>query len=192
MREYVTASLPNEVTGIGAINIMSPNEITVTEIFLPHQKVNSNYSEFTKGELGRIVSNKIRNNPADAGNLCFRWHSHAHSRVFWSTIDEDDINSWKGNYVFNLVTNANGDNLIRLDFFQPFRVTIPDIKLQIDYPELSPELRKQYIAEVNAKVKPMPETHTEMNFGYMYPGADGLNDLELLHFMQGGVSHEKG
>lgn len=98
----------------------------------------------------------------------------------------NDINSWKGNYVFNLVSNANGDSLIRLDFLKPFRATIPDIKLQIDYPELSPELQEQYIAEVKAKVKPMTEQNSPL-LGTMHPGHTyPRSEKELSRLMQGG------
>lgn len=165
MQEYVTASLPNEVTGIGAIRILNPNEVKVTEIFLPQQSVSAGYSQFAKGELGRIISKFVGNNPACAGNLCFRWHSHAYSGVFWSSIDENDINSWKGDYVFNLVTNAKGDVLLRLDCFKPFRITIPDIKLQIDYPELSKKLKQKYMDEIATKVKVIPpQPQPELDF----------------------------
>ena len=156
LREYVIASLPNEVTGIGAIEVINSREVKVTDIFLPQQKVNAGYSQFTKGELGMIISNFVRNNPARAGDLCFRWHSHAYGNVFWSAIDESDIDSWKGDYVFNLFTNAKGDVLIRLDIFKPLRVTIPEVKLVVDYPELDDELRQSYIDEVQDKVIPLP------------------------------------
>lgn len=185
MREYVNASLPNEVTGIGAIQILNPHEVKVTHIFLPKQSVSAGYSQFAKGELGRIISNFVGNNPACAGKLCFRWHSHAHGGVFWSSIDEQDISSWKGNHVFNLVTNANSDVLIRLDCFKPFRITIHDVKLAIDYPELSKELRQKYADEVLTKVQPIPPK-TKKDWR-LEP-----NDIEFLRLLreEGGFLYE--
>lgn len=185
MREYVNASLPNEVTGIGAIRILNPHEAKVTHIFLPQQSVSAGYSQFAKGELGRIISNFVGNNPACAGNLCFRWHSHAHGGVFWSSIDEQDINGWKGNHVFNLVTNAKGEVLIRLDCFKPFRITLSDVKLKVDYPELNAELRQKYANEVLTKVHPIPpKAENELLIS--------SDDLDLLQLLQkgGGFLHE--
>lgn len=179
LREYVAASLPNEVTGIGAIEIINSQEVKVTDIFLPQQRVSAGHSQFAKGELGRIISNFVRNNPAYAGNLCFRWHSHAHGAVFWSTIDESDIDSWKGDYVFNLVTNAKGEVLTRLDIFNPFRITISDVKLKIDYPELDTELKQKYAEEVRAKVVPLPPKWPGLS-KRLGPNTDDSEILQLL------------
>lgn len=181
---YVESCLPNEVTGIGAIHIIDPNTVEVTELFLPAQSVDAAYSQFDNGELGRIISKFVGNNPAHAGNLCFRWHSHGHSKVFWSGVDQTDIDRWKGNYVFNLVTNAAGDMLARLDYFKPLRVNNIPVTVQVDYPQLDANLQAQYRAEIAEKVKiippKIPTTGTEMDMDaltqILYKGGDSTHE----------------
>ena len=177
IREYVQAAQPNEVTGIGAIKVLNKQEVRVTEIFLPRQKADPAYSEFAKGELAKIVSNFVRNNPASAGNLCFRWHSHGIGKVYWSSIDNEDIDHWKGKYVFNLVTNVQGDVLARVDIFEPFRLAV-DAEVVIDYPSLTHEERQNYFDEVCTKVVPIPPKPQEGEDLELTP--DELDILDML------------
>lgn len=153
LRCYVETSLPNEVTGAGVAEMVDPENAQVIELYLPKQHVSSGYSEFGNGELGRITCKFFASYPpAAAGDLCFRWHSHGYGQVFWSSIDEADIDRWKGDYAFNLVTNAHGDTLTRLDYFRPYRAKNIPVRFAIDYPPLDPGLMKQYQAEIKASL----------------------------------------
>lgn len=155
LRYYVELSLPNEVTGIGAIRIDDAENCTVTEVLLPYQHVNPGFSEFDTGALNTIITDFVGDNPALAGLLRFRWHSHGNGKVFWSSIDEDDIASWRGPWVVNLLTNAKGDLLTRLDLFQPFHQANIPLRTVIDYPD-DEKLLKACRSEMAAKVKLIP------------------------------------
>lgn len=159
IRYYIDACAPREVTGIGTITRISPTELRVTEIFLPNQRSNAGYCECDEEELNGIIFNLVEDNPARAGDLRFRWHSHANGQCFWSETDQEDINSWPSDWVVNLVSNVKGDVLARLDMFNPFRVANVPLELVIDLPT-SEELREACFAEAMQKVRPLVEPLT--------------------------------
>lgn len=136
LRLYTELSLPNEVTGIGTVQVVDPEHLLVTEIFLPYHKTSPGDCEFADGELNQIMYDLIERDPEHgASELRFRWHSHGYGNVFWSGKDENDINDWDASWVVNLVMNARGEYLARLDYFEPLRIREHPVTLQIDYPE---------------------------------------------------------
>lgn len=155
LKYYVQFSLPNEVTGIGAIRLDSREHCTVTDIFLPYQQVSPGFSEFADGALNTIITDFVGDNPTRVGELCFRWHSHGLGKVFWSGTDEQDISEWKGSWVVNLVTNAKADVLTRLDIFEPFHHANIPIETVIDFPE-DLELMTTCQSLIEQRVSPIP------------------------------------
>ncbi len=155
IRYYIDACAPREVTGIGTIEVVTSTELCVTEIFLPNQCSNAGYCECDDEALNGIIFNLVEDNPAEAGKLRFRWHSHANGQCFWSTTDQNDINNWQSEWVVNLVSNVKGDILARLDIFEPFRVANIPLETIIEFPE-SEELRAQCFAEAKQKVRAIP------------------------------------
>lgn len=119
---YTQLSLPHEITGIGTINIIDAENLEVTEIFLPRQTANTCSCDFADDALHEIIYDLMETAPERVEQLRFRWHSHAHGQVFWSSRDEQDIDSWDGPWVVNLVVNAEGKYLARLDIFDPLRL----------------------------------------------------------------------
>lgn len=153
MQTYVKACLPCEVTGAGAIRTLDENNVIVEELFLPYQDVTPSYSEFAKYEDSRIMLEYDQLHPNETDKLCFRWHSHGHLKTFWSQTDEADIARWKGDRVFNLVTNAKGDLSARLDIFRPQRIANLPVQVVIDYPEPEASIWRRYVDEAHAKVR---------------------------------------
>lgn len=149
---YVDAVLPREVTGIGTIEQVDLTNLKVTDIFLPEQHTSAGFSQFDDGALNNIIFDLIEYNPTSVGLLRFRWHSHGNGQVFWSGLDEADINSWEGPYVVNLVTNQHRDILARLDLFEPFRIANIPLDVIIDYPA-DDKLRAECYLEAQQKVK---------------------------------------
>lgn len=153
---YIVACAPREVTGIGTISQIGPKELQVTEIFLPNQCSNTCYCECDDEALNGIIFDLVEDNPARAGDLRFRWHSHANGGCFWSSTDQKDINNWEADWVVNLVANVRGDTLVRLDLFKPFRVENIPVDLVFEIPE-DDELREACFAEAMQKVRVLPE-----------------------------------
>lgn len=159
IRYYIDACAPHEVTGIGTITRISSTSLRVTEVFLPNQRSNASYCECDDEALNGIIFNLVEDNPARAGDLRFRWHSHANGQCFWSTTDQNDIDNWQSDWVVNLVSNVKGDSLVRLDLFKPFKVSNIPIELVIDLPE-NETLRTECFAEAEQKVRIMVEPLT--------------------------------
>lgn len=188
MRGYCLASNPNEVTGIGTINLVG-NDFIVEQIFIPQQIASPGYCESDKGALNEIIFNVVEDNPARAGLLRFRWHSHAGGSVFWSATDEQDINSWQGPWAVNLVMNIRDDYLARLDLYQGMYVhNIPlDVKIITPIPN---EVMLQCQQEVKAKVKPLPLRLNPTSYDDLKPGTlDAFAQL-TEHYLKGGDIHE--
>lgn len=153
MLYYANSALPNEVTGIGTISVVSQDELEVTKIFLPHQHVSPVYSEFDEGEVNDIMTDLIATDIYQGTDLRFRWHSHGLGSVFWSNIDEADIEKWQSDWVVNLVINVKTQFLARFDLFTPFRIVNYPLEVQIDFCN-NPTLGKRYFTEVKQKSKP--------------------------------------
>ena len=151
LQAYVELSSPNEVTGIGLLDIVGPQDLSVTEIILPRQKTSPALCEFADGEMNQIIYNLMEKEPNLVRQLCFRWHSHGQSSVFWSQKDEDDIEDWDSPWVVNLVMNIYGEYLVRYDTFSPLRVSNYPVDLVIDYPR-DTVLRDACLAELQEKL----------------------------------------
>lgn len=156
IRYYIDACTPREVTGIGTITRIDSRTLRVTKVFLPNQCSSAGYCECDDEALNGIIFNLVEDNPARAGDLRFRWHSHANGQCFWSTTDQEDINNWQSDWVINLVSNVKGDILARLDMFEPFRIANIPLEVIIDLPE-SEDLRRECFAEAQQKVRAIPE-----------------------------------
>ena len=156
IRYYIDACTPREVTGIVTITRIDSRTLRVTKVFLPNQCSSAGYCECDDEALNGIIFNLVEDNPARAGDLRFRWHSHANGQCFWSTTDQEDINNWQSDWVINLVSNVKGDILARLDMFEPFRIANIPLEVIIDLPE-SEDLRRECFAEAQQKVRAIPE-----------------------------------
>lgn len=158
---YATAAAPNEVTGFGTIKQIDKNFV-VDEIFVPKQKSNQTLCETVDGAINDIIFNLVEDNPERAGSLRFRWHSHVNGAVYWSRIDEEDIEKWKAPWVVNLVTNISGEKRARLDVFTDeiqLRDIELDVHIQLPTPSIPPDIQQACKEEISQKVSllPLPE-----------------------------------
>ncbi|MCL2444736.1 Mov34/MPN/PAD-1 family protein [Candidatus Saccharibacteria bacterium] len=146
---------PNEVTGIGILRLKRVDKETlkVERLFLPEQKVSRGLSTFDETALhGIIVDLADEGKGDDIEWLRFRWHSHGRGDVYFSTIDEEDIDNWAGDWVINLVVNVYGEHVARLDMFEPLRIRQYPVRVIIDYP-VNRRLMDRCKDEVDAKVR---------------------------------------
>jgi len=158
MRGFCLAAMPNEITGLGTIKLTKNDHgdfLTVDQIFVPRQSVDPIYCESDKGAINEIIFGFTEDNPARAGDLRFRWHSHAGGSVFWSATDEKDINAWTGPWCVNLVMNVLDDYLARFDLFSGIRV--PNLALDVRLVTTVPiNVMAECKKEIRQKVTPIP------------------------------------
>ena len=170
---YANCSLPNEVTGIGLVEL-KPNtddHYRVTEIFLPKQSVNPVFSQFDKTGLNEIISDVIAEDISNAVKLRFRWHSHGNGKVFFSEKDNADIEKCESDWVFNLIVNARGNCCVRFDQLRPIRIRNHPVKLVIDYLDGADIMSITKDLALNVTVRQLPNLALE---GGDENGTEGL------------------
>jgi len=188
MRGFCLVSTPNEVTGIGTIKLVG-GDLLVDQIFVPQQLVSPGYCESTKGAINEIIFNVVEDNPARAGELRFRWHSHAAGSVFWSATDEKDIDAWQGPWAVNLVMNIHDDCLARLDLYQDLRVRNISLDVRI-VTSIPNEIMMQCQQEVAQKAKPISLASTPLpHFADLKPGTIAAYTAQTEDFLKGGDIH---
>ncbi|MFV0485211.1 MAG: hypothetical protein ACK5MU_03245 [Candidatus Saccharimonadales bacterium] len=152
MNCYAQLCSPDEVTGTGLLRKISNSELLVEEIFLPNQTASPDESDFTETGMHEIITDLITAGTPDKIEwLKFRWHSHAKSPCFYSPKDIRDIAKYSGDWVVNVVINAAGQYLARLDMFEPLVLRDLPIEVVIDYP-IGEELLAECQAEIAEKV----------------------------------------
>lgn len=124
MMTLARESAPNEILGMGMISMHCNDHCTdfvLEEVFIPDQFVAPGFCTFKVGAQNEIINEVLERGDSPEG-LCFRWHSHGNGAVFFSSIDEDDIDECDSPYVVNLVVNARQEMVARLDILEPVRV----------------------------------------------------------------------
>lgn len=154
MMALTVLSAPNEILGIGMMTkkcVGYNTDFIVDEIFIPKQEVAANCCSFADGAQNEIM-NKILERGDNTERLCFRWHSHGNGPVFFSAIDEKDIDNCSFPYVVNLVVNVNQDSVARLDVLNPVRIRNIPLKIHINA-EVRDAERAECMREIREKCK---------------------------------------
>ena len=151
-------SAPNEILGIGMMTKREFGYITefiVEEVFVPRQEVAPGYCTFAENAQNEIM-NEILERGDSTEMLRFRWHSHGDGEVFFSPIDENDIDKCDSDYVVNLVVNARCDKVARLDILDPVRVRNIPLEVVIDAGD-DKELVEECKEEILKNCRLLPE-----------------------------------
>jgi hypothetical protein len=103
-------------------------------------------------------------------------HSHHTMKTFWSSTDEGGINGLaNSHYLVSLVLNRGNDILGRVDFFKPYRMTIDNVVVKIDYKASFEDLQKDVDEKVQTKKVSYQKTGTPYfgGVGSSYYGGQG-------------------
>ena len=85
------------------------------------------------------------------------WHSHGNLSVFWSAQDDSCIDGLANeSFLVSIVVNKKHDVKCRVDFFQPVRLTVDDVPLEVRMPatDLKAECESAFLRHVT-EVQPM-------------------------------------
>ena len=156
LRHWVKLSGDNEVSCLGLIDELKDGEritaLLVSEIYLLDQKVSGADVELDDKAVANLMI-QLATDGIDTSRLRCWIHSHAGMKTFWSSTDEECCSQLANNsYSVSIVTNLRGDLLSRIDIYNPFRVTLNKVPIQINC-TCSKELEELYSAEFEAKVK---------------------------------------
>lgn len=139
-----------EISGLGTVTRIG-NDFLVTAVHLFEQECNPASTILSSEDVARFLHEAVRSG-LDPSQLKLWWHSHASMGIFWSSIDEETISRFANSWMLSLVGNKKGEYLVRLDLYEPIRLTLDGLKFEIHQPE-DPVLRAAVEAEVRAKVK---------------------------------------
>jgi len=141
---------PNEISALGSVSVHE-NHVLIDDIFLFDQVVSPGSTDLSSEDISKFLVEFIRAGK-DPASLKFWWHSHANMGVFWSGVDTSTIDRFNSGWMISMVSNKAGEAKVRMDIFEPFRLTMDNLPFSIDYARLNGDLELK--AEIDAKVKP--------------------------------------
>ena len=156
LRAYVEQT-EVEISGMGEIKKTTENGeqiLSITDIRIFKQQVTSGNTVLDRRALGKFYDDILREGK-NMQDWKLWWHSHNTMGSFFSptdtsTIEDFDLESKQENWILALVTNHDGDDVIRCDIFQPIRATIDVPELEIDYGDK--DMRQEVKKEIEEKV----------------------------------------
>ena len=158
LRAYVD-SIKYEISGLGKVSIVD-DDILVEDIRIFEQKVTGGNTILNKDALAKFYDDLMKADE-DLGKWKLWWHSHANMEASWSSVDEATIEDFdnqmpKDNWIVSLVTNRSAKTLIRVDIFQPIRVTIEDIDWTLSFEDkkLAEKIQDEITEKVTIFVPP--------------------------------------
>lgn len=156
LRHWVKLAGQDEVSCLGLIDeVKNEGRITallVSEIYLLDQKVSGADVELNDKAVANLMI-QLAAEGINTSQLKCWIHSHAGMKTFWSSTDEECCSLLANDsYSVSIVTNLRGDLLTRIDIYNPFRVTLNKVPIQI-HSTCSKELEELCTAEFEAKVK---------------------------------------
>ena len=157
----------------GALGLVEQigGDFVVTELFLTTQICTSSSTELDPISLGELLV-ELEASGKDTSLLAFWVHSHGGLPAFWSATDDNTIDELRfSSYSISLVVNKAGERRARLDLFEPVRVTLDDLPIEVrsSTPGLLESCREEFAWKVNENFQ-----YPLLKHGDPRPGADEL------------------
>jgi hypothetical protein len=139
----------NEISALGTVNIVN-GSLLIDSVQLFDQTVTGSSTDLSSEDISKFLFECVKSgkNPE---SLKFWWHSHVNMAAFWSATDNGTIDRFKSGWMISMVSNKRDEFKLRLDLFEPFRLTKDNLSLDIDYSNA--ELDKTVIHEIREKVR---------------------------------------
>jgi hypothetical protein len=139
-----------EISGLGRVRRLGP-DFLIEEVFLFEQESGPGDTELDPDSVAGWLTELIRRGE-DPSQIKLWWHSHATMSVFWSGTDEATASRFANSWMISVVGNKRGEYLCRLDLYEPVRLTIDGLRLEVHWSEDS-ALRTEVEAEIKEKVR---------------------------------------
>jgi len=161
-----------EISGLGKIERVG-NTLIITDVFLFKQR-NSAASTILDNDDLANAQYEIIQRGEDPSNLKLWWHSHNTMGTTWSGTDDRCCAEFdNGEYLLSLVVNQDRDMRCRIDIYQPFKLTIDGISVQVqdilkqEEDSLIDECQKEILEKVEAKtITYHPIEHAQNDLPY--------------------------
>lgn len=124
-----------EFSALGTV-LVRDGSLLVTDVHLVEQVSSHGSTVMDDAGLARLLID-LEAAGEDSSMLRLWVHSHGVMEAFWSGTDERCIHGLNNHeWVLSWVTNKAGDDRLRLDLYEPIRVTLDHLKLQVHLEDL--------------------------------------------------------
>lgn len=151
-------SVDAEVGGYGRLSFDNEkNDILVHEIFLVKQEVHQTECNLKAEGTASLYQELIdKGEPEKLGDISLWWHSHKNMVASFSTIDDELMRTWPGNYLVSLVLNRDGKMSAQLMTKTPLLV-VGDIGVGVNWFDVeNAEKWGDDIKKKITKISPVP------------------------------------
>ncbi|HUV84235.1 MAG TPA: hypothetical protein VMV86_00915 [Methanosarcinales archaeon] len=148
--QYWADAATGEVSGLGLVE-NEDGKMVVREVFILEQECTGSETELDTEAIAKLMTELLQNDK-DPSKLKFWWHSHVNMGVFWSGTDDECAETLSSEFAFSTVVNKKGESKTRLDLYEPFRITVDNIRL-LEITAEDENLKKQCEQDVKDKVK---------------------------------------
>lgn len=159
---------PQEISGFGRV-VISGNSLRVTEVFIIDQEVTPAHTELTPDALYNAIQKEAALGK-DTSDWMLWWHSHANFDAFLSSDDLSTIESLASSSpLVSMVVNKNHNTYLRVDIYQPLRLVVTDVVLEI-VDEPNQQMISEVKDEIAAKVALSKNSEFFTDLSYMNEG----------------------
>jgi hypothetical protein len=146
---YIEAA-NGEISGLGVVEQAGTNFL-IRDVYLFAQTCSPVSTVLAPDDIANFLLQTVQQG-LDPSELKLWWHSHDRMNVFWSQTDDETAASFGNGWMLSVVGNKAGDYLCRLDLYDPLRLTMDRLPMQIYLPR-DPDVEATLYAEVKAKVR---------------------------------------
>lgn len=190
---YYIANIDYEISGLGIVEKLPNHDMYVTELFLLEQTVTGVETVLDPACLAKFWDEKLQVPDFPIEKVKLWWHSHVNMPVFWSnvdtaTIDTLDTEQADENWWLSIVGNKAGLRKARVDIYEPHRMFMDDLSIEMG---LDLELKESIIKEIEEKVtvkKAVPVVSTppgNLAPRERYWGYEGRDDDDFVETKSG-------
>lgn len=152
--KYYAQATDGEISGLGRSYQINEEAVLVDEIYCLEQTSSSVGTELDKKAVASFYD-KMHRARQDTSKIRAWWHSHGDMRSFFSTTDDETINTgFKcDSYLISIVVNRKMELEGRIDIFKPFRCSL---ETEVEVYMEDKKLKKEIIEEVKEKLLMKP------------------------------------
>lgn len=152
---YYIEGIQEEISGFGKVRTFRKGgevQIEVYDIEILEQTVTGAHASISEETYAKFVYDKTRKGESIKDYKLW-WHSHCTFGAFFSGTDTGTIDaSTEFPWLVSLVSNHKGEYQARYDAYEPKRITVDNLRLEV-VGWHNPKLRTKCEAEIKAKVK---------------------------------------
>lgn len=188
--KYYIRNASGEISGLGKVKKVNGNMV-VYDMMIYDQVSSSAHTELDEDKLATLMLKMIEQGE-DLSQYKLWFHSHGSMGVFWSGTDQNTIHQLSSSWMISIVGNKKFEFLTRLDIYDPVRVEMDELPLQLYFSD-DPELEKEIVEEIKLKVKePAPVIVSPQScYGDRVDWSNWRHDDNMFYYRKDKPEHVK-